>query len=219
MYALYEIIFFSSFFKVKNITLNGDFNYVSYTDISQVINSATLGRSIFTISSYDLSELLSKNFLAARRIQVKKKIPSSLIITIEERVPVAVVNKQEGEETFIVDNDGFVLGIADERFDTFPQVEYGEDILVGKFLDKNLIPLSMEIIKDANDNDLQISSMSFSENYVTVYLEPNFIVYLDSGDVVSKSMSVVAALVKKLVLEGKTVSKIDLRYDKVVVSY
>jgi hypothetical protein len=61
--------------------------------------------------------------------------------------------------------------------------------------------------------------MSFADKYTRVFMEDEVEVIFSNEKSINLSIDIVASLLRKLALEGRDVRKVDLRYDKVVVSY
>ncbi|MDC0449126.1 FtsQ-type POTRA domain-containing protein [bacterium] len=213
------MLFVSHLFEIKNIQISGVSTYVNRPDIESVAAGIARSKNIFLLKKSDLRDQLHKSFLAAQDISCQKKLPDTLIVTVTERRPVARVKGANSEDYFLMDGEGYVLGIADETFIEFPVVHYGEDVMAGTFLNAEIIPLSHQIINGAIEHELQISSMSFTLREVQVHLEGGTTVFINTQKEVHDCMDAISSLLKNADLEGKAISKIDLRYDKVVVSY
>ena len=219
VYALYQVLFVSSLFKIQKITLKGDSLYVNLSDLGSVVEGASLGKNLFSYRTQRLNEALQKGFLAAETFHIRKRLPNRLEVSVVERRPVAVIEATLAEEHYIVDGEGFVLGIADASFDSFPRITYNEDVLVGRFLDRNNVPLSLEIIDAGSANDLEVENIEFVGKYIALTINPGIDVKIRTGANIDESMRIVGTMIKTHNLEGKNISLIDLRYDKVVVSY
>ncbi|KKS19373.1 MAG: hypothetical protein UU77_C0051G0005, partial [candidate division WWE3 bacterium GW2011_GWC1_41_7] len=76
-----------------------------------------------------------------------------------------------------------------------------------------------ELVDSISEHNLKVSSMSFYPNYAQLYTEGGIEVYIGNDKSKSESVTIIADLVKQLGLEDRKVKKIDLRYDKVIVSY
>jgi cell division septal protein FtsQ len=169
---------------------------------------------------YKLTSVLRKNFQGAKSITVVKRLPNKLVITVVERTPLAIIYKTDSTGDFLIDGDGYVLGPVDSDSLALPRIKYNQgDIVVGSFVNKNIIPVSKQIIDDADAASLKISSISFSPAYTQLYVNDSVEVLIGNDKDKKQAIEVITALVKKLGLEGKKLKKIDLRYDKVIVLY
>ncbi len=206
------------YFKITNVSITGTERFVSTEDVKNIVDRNAFGKYIFSVEEQELSEVISKSFLGAKNVFVKKDYPNSLNIFIEERVPVAFVFNNK-DEFYLIDADGYVLGMVTDGLQELPRINYEGSVVVGTFLDKDIIPISIEILKFADREDLKISSMSFTPNYAKLYLNIGPEVFMGYVKDIEKSLRTIKALVSSSKNNEEVIKKIDLRYDKVIVLY
>ncbi len=206
------------YFKVSLVQVEGATDFVNAEDVKTLVERNSVGQSIFLLKTENVAEILRKSFLGAKKVEVEKDYPNKILITIEERIPLAVVYNNEGEY-FLIDSEGYVLGVIDESFSDLPKIKYEGYILVGTFLKKEMIPVSIEILQFAEKEELKISSMSFYPNHAKIFIGGNTEIFIGYDKDREKDLKTVNALIKKSAVEGKEIKKIDLRYDKVIVLY
>lgn len=206
------------YFKITNVSITGTERFVSTEDVKNIVDRNAFGKYIFSLEEQELSEVISKSFLGAKNVFVKKDYPNSLNIFIEERVPVAFVFNNK-DEFYLIDADGYVLGMVTDGLQELPRINYEGSVVVGTFLDKDIIPISIEILKFADREDLKISSMSFTPNYAKLYLNIGPEVFMGYVKDIEKSLRTIKALVSSSKNNEEVIKKIDLRYDKVIVLY
>lgn len=216
-YAAYKFNIIS-YFKITEVLISGTVRFVNEKDLRTLAEKNTLGQSIFVVREKKLAEVLRRNFLGAKLIEVEKKYPDKIRVIVEERVPLAVIY-DEKEEYFLIDSQGYVLGVVDKNYSGLPRIKYEGEIEVGGFLDKDLIPISVDIIKFAEKDEVKVTSMSFYPKYSKIYVGDGIEVYLGYDKNTEQSLKTVGALIKKTIAEKKTIRRIDLRYDKVIVLY
>jgi len=207
-----------NYFKISDVYVEGASEFVSAEDIRLVVERNSIGQSIFLINTGNLVDIVQRSFLGAKTVKVEKEYPDKIIVVIEERVPLAIVYNDENEY-FLIDSDGYVLGVVEKGFSDLPKIRYEEGIVIGTFLEKEIIPVSIEILKFAEEEELKISSMSFYPKYTRLFAGKGTEVFIGYDKDRKESLKTVNALIKKLESEGKTIRKIDLRYDKVIVLY
>ncbi|MFZ2664334.1 MAG: FtsQ-type POTRA domain-containing protein [Patescibacteria group bacterium] len=205
------------YFKINLFEISGASRFVNEKDVKTLVEKNSLDQSIFIVNTENLEDILKKNFLGAKNIEIEKKYPNKLKVIVEERVPIAILYNDE-KTYYLIDSDGYVLGVVDKSYSGLPKIKYEDDIAVGNFLDKDIIPVSVEILKYAEKEEVKISSMSFYPKYTKIYVGSTE-VYIGYDKDREKSLETVGALIKNLNAEGKIVKKIDLRYDKVIVLY
>jgi cell division septal protein FtsQ len=207
-----------SYFEVDFVSVEGSGSFVSIEDVKALIESSVIGKSIFSINENDIIDVLTKTFLGAKSVSVNKEYPNEIKIFIQERVPLAIVQNSSGDN-FLIDSDGYVLGLVAEKFSDLPKIQYEGPVIVGTFLEKEMIPISIELLQFADQEGLKISSMSFSPNYVRAFVGNGAEVFIGYDKDRDKSLKTVGALIKQSESDGKMLRKIDLRYDKVIVLY
>jgi hypothetical protein len=207
-----------SYFKISSINIEGVGKFVSYDDVRSVVGSSVLEKYIFSVDEVSVAENIKKSFLGAKNVTVKRNYPHSIDVLVEERVPLAVAYNKDGEG-FLIDSEGFVLGVVDKNVFDLPKIKYEGPIMVGTFLEKDIIPVSIEIIEFAEKEDLKISSMSFKSTSAHLFVGRNTEVFMGYDKEIEQSLKTIKALIKKSDVEGRLLKKIDLRYDKVIVLY
>ena len=206
------------YFKISSINIEGVGKFVSYDDVRSVVSSSVLEKYIFSVDEISVAENIKKSFLGAKNVNVSRNYPHSIDVLVEERVPLAVAYNDDGEG-FLIDSEGFVLGVVDKSVFDLPKIKYEGPIMVGTFLEKDIIPVSIEIIEFAEKEDLKISSMSFKPASAHLFVGKDTEVFMVYDKDIEKSLRTIKALVKKSDVEGKILKRIDLRYDKVIVLY
>lgn len=212
----------SNMLKIQLLNISGLKKYVNPTDFNSMVVSNALDKNIVTFNTKAFEKVLLTNFQGALAIKVTKNYPNTLTIDVLERVPLAIVYKQTIADSYLIDSAGYVLGPVDSELVNLPTIKYeGGELVVGKFINADTLPISREIIAEAELADLKISSISFSPKFTKFYLGADLEVFIGNDKNKKASITVVQSLVKKLGLEGKKLKKIDLRYDndKVIVLY
>jgi len=218
-YLSYKYIYLSPKFSVKTVSVVGGGKFVNLQDFRTISEQKTLGQSIFSVDPKELEKSLKSNFLGAKNVEMSLDYPDNLVIKVEERLPVAVVTSGKKDAVhYLIDNEGYILGEVSEEFMNLPKIIYEGDMKVGSFLDDRVVPVSIEILSEIEKAGLNVSSISFRERYSKLYLGATE-VYLSNMKGVGESVRKLERLYKNLLLEGKSVIKIDLRYDKVIVLY
>ncbi|OGC45556.1 hypothetical protein A2V49_00945 [candidate division WWE3 bacterium RBG_19FT_COMBO_34_6] len=216
--AIYFLLY-SDFFKIKKINITGIEQFVNINDVDTLAKTSVLDKNIILLKNQNLSKDLKNNFLGAKYFEIKKKLPDTIIINIIERIPIAIVFKNDNEDHFMVDEEGYVLGIVDPKNQTLPEIKYEKDIDVGKFIDKNLIPLYTELTTCLQQEEVKASSISFHSGYILFYTENGQEILIGNEKNKLEAIKTVDALIKQSKLENKEIRRIDLRYDKVIVLF
>jgi len=222
-YVTYYLLFLSGLFRVTQIKVVGVKSFVNGTDLTEVVRGNVYGQSIFSINTAELENNLLQNFQGAKYINVYKTFPAGINVEVKERVPLALVYNDNLESYFMVDEDGYVLGVVDDSTTNLPKIKYEGEIRIGLFINKDMIPIYLDLVNAISENNIKVSSMSFYPSYALLYVNDGIEVFIDNAKNKNGSVIVLKDLLNQLELESQKdmqkIKKIDLRYDKVIVSY
>lgn len=207
------------YFNVKKVIVSGTHNFVNASDLATMAEQQLMGRHILKVEPERTEEILENSFQGAKEIKVYKDWPDEVQVVVSERIPLALIKSKTDEESYLVDDEGYVLGIVDESKTNLPRINYEGKAHVGQFLDKDLVPLYLDLLSTIDEQKLKASSVSVNDEYVNFYLDNKINVLIGKSKDIRRSVLIVSELLNQLKYEGKDVRKIDLRYDKVVVEY
>ena len=222
LFLLYGFYFFavkSSFFRISDVSIVGAKHFVNAADLHALVADRVFGNNIFFVSMDDISQDLLKTFRGAKDIKITRSFPKTVIVHVRERIPLVLIFNDARLEHFMIDEDGYVLGIVAPAQTNFPRVHYTGDIKVGSFIDRALVPVYLEFTQALDASEVLASSMSFHPRYTALYLEDGIEVLVGYDKDVLLAIDAITTLETQLSEEGTSVKRIDLRYDKVVVSY
>jgi cell division septal protein FtsQ len=208
----------SDFLKVTSIEISGTKTFVNSNDLRGLAESLLLNKKIYEVKTNSIEKILSDSFLGAKNITVKTRFPNSVEILVKERVPLAVVTN-DNERYFMVDDEGYVLGLVDSGATNLPVVLYQGELEVGYFIDEGLIPVYFDLLSSLDKEKIDASSVSADERDISFLVNKKILVIIGRDKNIINSVKIASELLKQLALEGQEVKKIDLRYDKVIVEY
>jgi len=215
----YYLVYRTEVFNIKAFEISGTKTYVNSNDLTVFLYSNYEGRKLPFLDHSETEALLEERFLGARNIFVKKAWPNKLKILVNERRPLARLSSERYPFDYMIDEEGYILGIVGPESEDLPRIRYAGDLKVGTFVDPVLVPVYLDLIDALETSDIKVSSISFSPKNVTFYTQEGTRVLIGNRGDKQYLLAVLANLLNKLSLEGKDASSIDLRYDKVVVSY
>lgn len=215
----YYLIYRTEIFNIKFFEIVGTKTYVNPGDLSVFLHSNYEGRKLPFLNNSEAEALLEERFLGARSISVKKAWPDKLKISVNERKPLAELSGEKYPLDYMIDEEGYILGVVASEWKDLPKIRYAGDLKIGTFVDSDLVPVYLDLIDALETSEIKVSSISFSPGNVIFYTQEGTRVLIDNLGNKQYLLTVLASLLNKLSLEGKDVSSIDLRYDKVVVSY
>lgn len=216
---IYYFFNVSDLLRISDIEIIGTKNFVNYRDLKEVLQTKMYGKNILTVNVEDSQKALLDTFQGARKIKIEKKFPKKIKVLVVERVPLALIYNGQSQNFFMIDEDGYVLGIVDENSTNLARIRYEGDIRVGMFINKTLVPFYLELTKVLLNEEVKVSSMSFYSNYVELYLDTEIRTLISSEKNISNSIKVLLVILKQIALEGRRPNVVDLRYAKVIVSY
>jgi cell division septal protein FtsQ len=218
-YGFYYVLVGSSLFKVARINVFGAKSFVSAQDVNTVVSDRVSGVSIFQVDDEGLEKNLIEVFQGAKDIRVHKVLPSTVNVEVFERVPLALVYKEDSPDLYMVDDEGYILGIVEDRMTNLPKISYEGEVKVGFFIDSNVVPIYLELVQALNTEQVKTSSISFYSKYALIYVSDGIELRVGNDKDKAGSIKTASNLIRQLTLEGKKLKKIDLRYDKVIVLY
>jgi len=219
VFFIHTFIQKSNFFKVKEVGVLGTGSFVSKKDLENMMNSSVVKKNILNVDTDELKTSILTNFQGAKNVDIKKIFPDKIVVRVYERTPIALLQNNKADEIYIVDEDGYVLGTVANSTGNLPKIFYEGDIKIGYFVDKKFAPVYFELISSIDSEKLQVSSISMDEKNITLYTNDSVEVVLEKAKNIRSNINILSSLLRQLKTEGKNAKKIDLRYDKVIVSY
>ena len=77
-----DILIKSDFFQITEVHINGATTFVSTEDLRSIAEKNVSKKNIFLVRSSELEQILQKNFLGAKNIQITKKFPREKLIQV-----------------------------------------------------------------------------------------------------------------------------------------
>jgi cell division protein FtsQ len=108
----------SQTFVIEEVRVEG----VRHLTREDVLKMAAIprGATVFQVSTRTLGRAVDSDPWVAS-VRVERELPDAMVITVEERVPVAVVDGG-GAELWVVSRDGFWLGMRTSKESTVPVI-------------------------------------------------------------------------------------------------
>lgn len=228
--GLLYLLFFSSFFQIKEIEISGNEKVLTVDLQNTIYSSATRNflvfstKSIFLFPSNQIKEELSEKFPQIDQFILKRKLPDSLVLEIQERRATAVFCKET--DCFFIDEKGILF---EEILEEVPL----ELIIIKSEIEKS-INLGEEIIREENlqrilkirtkiekNLKIDIKEVILSFEKLTVLIGEGWEIYFDiSGDIEWQLIELSLVLEKQIPLEKRgELEYIDLKFTKVYFKY
>lgn len=203
-------------FEIKDIEVVGTRSYVSKADIKTMVSSIISSKNILFINTTELEKSIKDNFQGVGIVNINRRLNGNLLVTIIEREPIALITTNR--DTFGVDKEGYVLGILDPKTTNLPKLTYEGDIKVGLFLDKSLVPTYIDVIKSLDEEKIKVSSISITEFDVRIFVDKGIEVLIARDNYSRQFAKQIKEVLNYMKTSGKSARRIDLRYDKVILS-
>ncbi len=217
--GIYYLLYKTDYFLIKDIEIAGASTFVNPTDLWNFAKTSAMEKNILFIDTETLSAEMREIFLGASSIEVSKKYPSTLKIAVTERTPLALLQNETSQELFMVDSEGYLLGTVSPDYKNLPVINFIGELKVGEFVNKDLVHIYYDLIDSLAETKVKSTSMSFHKDHVAFYTPEGIRVLIDNKKDKLSPLFALSQLLKSLQVEDKNPKSIDLRYDKVVVSY
>jgi hypothetical protein len=223
------------------VEISGAERFVNKEDVQKIVEEKSLGHNIVFLDTKNLKEAVTNNFLASKSVEIIKLFPNRLKIIITERVPIALILPKgdkdgppaaDGEpvrhtelDFYFVDADGFILGLADKSATNLPVLNYGQNVVIGKFVEANAIKYYFDLIKALDENSVAVSTISSYPRYTEFFTMAGFAgkeatqVLFTNDQNPKPQVKIFSRMMNVFKAEGKKLKKIDLRFDKVIVEF
>lgn len=222
--VIFYLCCLSPYFQIENIKISGDENIQPKIIQSEVRRQ--LGRkilsftsdSIFLVNFSEIRDSILRKFPQIASIDFKKSFPSTILIKVKEREPVAIFSS--GKEYFLIDKEGVIFrqifNLNHQKFLVI-QKEVKNPMPGEKVIDQNDLSRILEIESKLKKN-LSISLLGVSvasQDKLEAKTTEGWEIYFNfHKDVDWQILKLKLALQKKITPEDrKKLNYIDLRFD------
>ncbi len=206
----------SAYFRVERIEVRGTRELSS----QDIVISCGLGsdENIFDVDTAMLAERIRAN-PRVDRVVVRRRLPSTIIVEIVERVPVAIL--PYAGYYVAVDEAGLAIGLVEGYKDSRLPLLTGlavRSVRVGHPIEAPELPLAIGIARALPGDILeQVSEINFHASQgFSLYMQRGTRVALGSGnpEQLVGRIAVLEALLARLEQEGRQAGYIDVRFEK-----
>jgi len=206
----------SSYFLVDHIDFSG-LTTISHDEIMTVVSYAK-NTNIFDVDLIALAERIETN-PRVDKVTVKRRLPSTLVLDVQERAAVAVM--PYSGYYVLVDKDGFAIGITESYREKDPPLITGirpQQVLVGKRIDLSELDSALLLTSILPPHLMkEVSEINFAETVgISIYLQSGTWVALGlgTGKEYLTRVDVLNSLLVRLDKENRHASYIDVRFPK-----
>jgi len=222
--GIFYLAYFSSIFQIREIKISGN-HKVSTEDLQSIIQNKIEkkvllfpSKSIFLTNLNKINETIIDKFPQIAKADLKRNLPDTILVKIEERKPTAIFYQEENQ--FFVDKEGIIFEAVSE---TKPEIlkirsqNLKEELKLGeKVIEKEQL---FQILDFATrlKSDFGIPLKEFiivSEEKLTVITTEEWEVYLDPREDTEWQLTKLRAVLEEEILpeNRKNLEYIDLRF-------
>ena len=209
-------LFFHSFFQIENIEVSGN-DKVKTEQINNLIEK----KNIFLFNKEEAGEKILKNFPEIAEAIIKKDLPASLRIEIEERKPLALFCQNN---CFFIDKEGIIFEkTADNNLLEIKSLLPNQEIKLGnRVLEKEQLDKILKIESNLKENLAIFTDLIelASDRRLNIYNSEGWQIYFNlQEDIDWQFLELKTILEKEISLEEREkLEYIDLRFEKIYVS-
>ena len=163
----------TSYFNIKEIKVEGS-TYYTETEIISMARAETGRNIVFDSGKADIEELLESNAYF-KNVTVKRKLPSTLVIQVEERPQIAAV--EFGDSFIVIDDEGVIL----RKTDVDPKITILTGLTISKLTigeqieaeEKETLAMTLRMLNTMEKGDMYFKKI---EVVIRAYIYDNLIV-------------------------------------------
>ena len=173
----------SSYFNIVDIKVEG-MNYYTGSEIIGMSGAETDRNLIFDSGKAEIIDKLSSNPYF-KSVKVKRKLPSTLIIKVEERPQIAAI--VFGDSFVVIDEEGVVL----RKTDVDPKLTLLTGLTISKMTtgenvdaeEKEMLATTLRMLNIMRDGDMYFKKIDVSRIVIRAYIYDNLIVKGTPGEI------------------------------------
>lgn len=220
--AVSYFICFHSFFQIKEVEISGNQKVSSENIKSSVeINLPrkillSNSKSIFLIDLKKVEESILRKFPQVNRVNFDRDFPSKLIILIEEKKPVAILEK--GEDSYFLDQEGVIFEKVLEKraWLIIKDPNLNQDIGLGEgVIERGKLSQILEIQSELKELKIEISLAEIvNQQRVNVRTLEGWDIYFNLEDDISRQVFNLDLVLKEKISSEQrgNLEYVDLRF-------
>ena len=166
----------TNYFNIKEIKVEGS-TYYTETEIISMARAETGRNIVFDSGKADIEELLESNAYF-KKVTVKRKLPSTLVIQVEERPQIAAV--EFGDSFIVIDDEGVIL----RKTDVDPKITILTGLTISKLTigeqieaeEKETLAMTLRMLNTMEKGDMYFKKIDVAKVVIRAYIYDNLIV-------------------------------------------
>ena len=174
------------------------------------------GKNIFNFNTDILEEKIQTENPKIKNVTINKQIPNTLFLDYENRSPFIIVTDRLEENFFYADKNGVIYDTADNS--NYPLLKTERiSLKTGVDLNRQEEKLSLKLINALLSTNIDPKKISIVDEIIIINTDSTEIISGSDINSIDK-VEALQLLLKRYTIEGKIPQKIDLRFDKPVVT-
>jgi len=200
----------SSFFNVANVEIRNN-HFLSSGEIKQLAD-IPLGINIFKVNDVQVKQNISLHPMV-KNVELKRQLPDTLVITVEERQPVILIPSEKGFLEF--DESGVFLRkistISQVSLPVLTGVKIDQDISPGQVLVNENLAKALEFVSNVPKEQRNLlMEIEIKDGQYIVYTPQGIQVRFGNQEDLPQKIAILEEIIKSGELENKIVDYIDL---------
>lgn len=211
------LAFFSGFFEVKKITVEGNINKNKIIGLENLLN-----QNLILLNPQEIKNIIYTNNPYINFVGITKIYPDSLLLSMEATEPLAYLKLNKGFA--LLSKNGKILEKSEKILINIPVINYYQQYDFyqtnpgSKFDFKDLIT-ALFLLNKSNEIDLKIDSIDINGLSMIVFNLKEQKIYLTGEKSKEEQAFELETLIKQFKIEAKYFKILDLRFDKPIVSF
>jgi hypothetical protein len=157
-----------------------------------------------------------KTFVDIKNINLYRKLPNTLVLSLEMRKPIGMVGQQVLGTHVIADDEGFIIGLTDKY--NYPLLLNSDSATLGGKLSQNQVN-SLVFLGQMNSLSEGQLVGKIDGAQLTAYFPEDFTVLLDLSHITSNWYTTLQVILTRSKILSKIPKVIDLRYSSPIVTF
>ena len=202
----------SGFLRIQNIEVKTDFQFQNQKKIEQIFKPY-LGKPFFFNDNEKLIKEVKNQEIKIAEVKVRKEFPGKIILEIKKRQPILAIPADN--LYFWLDSKGIIFSLEKEAKDLpllaieLQKIEIGSRIEIERIK----IPQILAILKQEGIRKITVlaDQVQLETGQLGLIILPK--------EAIEKKIGALQIILNRFRIEGKRLTKIDLRFEKPVVSF
>lgn len=207
----------SNFFLINHVNCNLN-AYVCPLNLEPLLLSF-IGKNIFELKTGAISRQIASHDPVLTNIKVEKFLPNRLKINLTRRIPIVLVRRDSDDSEYYLDKLGFIFKLPLPYNQPLPQVYWPSDLplIEGDSMNGQDLAKLINTLAAYYVNYEQIIRQAEKIYIVKTSLGPEAIIIAESD--YAPMVASLQFILSNLKMEDKLPEKIDLRFDKPILTY